>query len=122
MSAHSFQAPSSQNHALFKLVQPCCKLIFFLWVIETYILTFFQTAVKSSKLDFKKVKEERKLTRSIDWNSLPPLPKPKKEDMHDKWMVVTTISAPTDDIKKLAKVEGWKLLVVGDKKTPKDWQ
>ena len=31
MSTHSFQAPSSQNHAPFKLSQVCCKLNFFLW-------------------------------------------------------------------------------------------
>lgn len=41
--------------------------------------------------------------------------------LHDKWIVITTVSPPTDDVKKLAALEGWKVVVVGDLKTPKDW-
>jgi hypothetical protein len=41
--------------------------------------------------------------------------------MGDKWIVVTTINYPTEAVKKLANIEGWKVVVVGDKKTPKDW-
>lgn len=41
--------------------------------------------------------------------------------LHDKWIVVTSIFAPTEDMKKLSKTKGWKMVVVGDKKTPKDW-
>lgn len=40
---------------------------------------------------------------------------------YDKWIVVTTIQYPTPQLKKLAHIEGWHLLVVGDKKTPRDW-
>lgn len=40
---------------------------------------------------------------------------------YDKWIVVTTIQHPTDPVKKLASIPGWRLVVVGDKKTPKDW-
>ena len=39
----------------------------------------------------------------------------------DKWIVVTTIQPPTVQLEKLAKISGWHLLVIGDKKTPKDW-
>ncbi|CAH1781995.1 unnamed protein product [Owenia fusiformis] len=39
----------------------------------------------------------------------------------DKWIIVTTISSPTEDIKSLAKLTEWQLLVVADTKTPKDW-
>jgi len=39
----------------------------------------------------------------------------------DKWIVVTTIQYPTPQLKKLAQIPGWHLVVVGDKKTPKDW-
>ena len=39
----------------------------------------------------------------------------------DKWIVVTTIQSPTLELKKLAEIPGWRLVVVGDKKTPKDW-
>lgn len=39
----------------------------------------------------------------------------------DKWIVVTTIQYPTEAVKQLAAIPGWRLVVVGDKKTPKDW-
>ena len=42
--------------------------------------------------------------------------------MHDRWIVVTSIFNPTKDIKSLASIPGWKLVVVADKKTPKDWR
>jgi len=37
------------------------------------------------------------------------------------WIVVTTIQPPTEPLKKLAAIPGWRLVVVGDKKTPTDW-
>ena len=39
----------------------------------------------------------------------------------EKWIVVTTIQYPTKSLKKIASLPGWRLVVVGDKKTPKDW-
>jgi hypothetical protein len=39
----------------------------------------------------------------------------------DKWIIVTTINYPTEALKKLAKLNDWQLLVIGDKKTPRDW-
>ncbi|CAH1774966.1 unnamed protein product [Owenia fusiformis] len=39
----------------------------------------------------------------------------------DKWIIVTSISSPTEDVKSLAKLSEWQLLVVADTKTPKDW-
>ncbi|KAK6048449.1 hypothetical protein COOONC_14045 [Cooperia oncophora] len=39
----------------------------------------------------------------------------------NKWIVVTTINYPTEDIKRLAKIPGWSLVVVGDTKTPSNW-
>jgi len=40
---------------------------------------------------------------------------------HEKWIIVTTIQHPTPQMQALAKIEGWQLLVVGDRKTPPDW-
>lgn len=40
----------------------------------------------------------------------------------DKWIVVTTINYPSAALKKLATLKDWHLVVVGDRKTPKDWQ
>ena len=48
-----------------------------------------------------------------------PIPENQK---HDKWIVVTTIQSPTEPIKKLSQMPGWRMVVVGDSKTPKDWR
>ncbi len=45
----------------------------------------------------------------------------KIEGGTDRWIVVTTINHPTRQLEKLSKLEGWQLIVVGDKKTPSDW-
>ncbi|GFR95441.1 conserved uncharacterized protein [Elysia marginata] len=39
----------------------------------------------------------------------------------EKWIVITTIAPPTDDVKFVASLEGWRVVVVGDLKTPPDW-
>jgi len=42
----------------------------------------------------------------------------------NKWIVVTTINRPTKAIQKIAEIvatDGWRCVVVGDKKTPADW-
>lgn len=47
-----------------------------------------------------------------------------KDDVpnHDKWIVITTINDPTDQVRKLAATKsGWKVVVVGDLATPPDW-
>ncbi|EFP12800.1 hypothetical protein CRE_05084 [Caenorhabditis remanei] len=40
----------------------------------------------------------------------------------NKWIVVTSISYPTEDVKRLASIEDWNLVVVADTKTPVDWK
>jgi hypothetical protein len=39
----------------------------------------------------------------------------------EKWIVVTTIQYPTEQLRKLNKMSDWHLVVVGDRKTPSDW-
>jgi len=42
----------------------------------------------------------------------------------NKWIVVTTINRPTKAIQKISEIvatDGWRCVVVGDKKTPPDW-
>ncbi|PIC25293.1 hypothetical protein B9Z55_018279 [Caenorhabditis nigoni] len=39
----------------------------------------------------------------------------------NKWIVVTSTNYPTDDVKRLATIPDWNLVVVADTKTPKDW-
>jgi len=39
-----------------------------------------------------------------------------------KYIVITSIFSPTEAISKFAKLKEYQLIVVGDKKTPKEWQ
>ncbi|KAJ7379593.1 hypothetical protein OS493_013988 [Desmophyllum pertusum] len=64
---------------------------------------------------------DAKYIKDINWKAIPRKPAPSKEQMHEKWIVLTTINSPTADVKKLASIEGWKVVVVGDTKTPADW-
>lgn len=38
------------------------------------------------------------------------------------YLIITSIFPPTDAVKEFAKLNDWHLVVVGDKKTPADWQ
>lgn len=38
-----------------------------------------------------------------------------------KWVVITTINEPTKAVKKLAALKDWRVVIVGDKKTPVNW-
>jgi STELLO glycosyltransferases len=40
---------------------------------------------------------------------------------NDKWVIITTINYPTKAFDILSKLDDWSILVVADKKTPKDW-
>ncbi|GFO05681.1 conserved uncharacterized protein [Plakobranchus ocellatus] len=42
-------------------------------------------------------------------------------EQSEKWIVITTLSAPTSDVKFLASLSGWKVVVVADVATPTDW-
>ena len=39
-----------------------------------------------------------------------------------QWIVVTTIHAPSRQLRRLAAQPGWRLVVVGDRATPKEWE
>ena len=77
---------------------------------------------EESKMNWKLLQLTRNLTSEIIWKESPRKPAPPAGDVHDKWIVVTTINSPTEDVKKLAGIEGWKVVVVGDTKTPADWR
>jgi hypothetical protein len=38
------------------------------------------------------------------------------------FIVVTSIQAPTEAVRRMAAIPGWQMVVVGDRKTPSDWQ
>ncbi|XP_071090629.1 uncharacterized protein [Haliotis cracherodii] len=46
---------------------------------------------------------------------------PLNHRSRDRWIVVTTIFPPTENIKYLSTLPGWAVVVVGDRKTPRDW-
>lgn len=77
---------------------------------------------KGPTVNGKLHKRTQNLTLAINWNEIPRRSSPPVEEMHEKWIVLTTVSAPTDDVRKLAEIEGWKVVVVGDTKTPVDWR
>ena len=62
------------------------------------------------------------IINDINWKEISRKPTPPAGEMHDKWIVITTINSPTADVKKLAGIEGWKVVVVGDTKSPADWR
>jgi hypothetical protein len=39
-----------------------------------------------------------------------------------KFIVITSIFKPTEAVEKFSRLNDWQLVVVGDKKTPKDWR
>ena len=40
----------------------------------------------------------------------------------EHWVVLTSIQSPSNIVRDLANIKGWKLLVVGDTKTPRNWR
>lgn len=42
--------------------------------------------------------------------------------IENKWIVVTTINAPTGALERFAALSDWNLVVVGDNKSPKVWE
>ncbi|KAF1752612.1 hypothetical protein GCK72_019167 [Caenorhabditis remanei] len=40
----------------------------------------------------------------------------------NKWIVVTSVNHPTEDVKRLSSFRDWNLVVVADTKTPIDWE
>lgn len=40
----------------------------------------------------------------------------------NKWIVITSINPPTNQVQKICDVAGWNKVVVGDKKSPPKWE
>ena len=63
-----------------------------------------------------------KIRARADWRTSALRERPPANELHEKWIVLTTINRPTEDVKKLADIDGWRVVVVGDTKTPPDWR
>ena len=62
------------------------------------------------------------LKESIQWSEIKTRRRPLDSTIHERWIIVTSISMPTEQVKKLSTIEGWKLIVVADSKTPENWK
>ncbi|XP_058967286.1 uncharacterized protein [Pocillopora verrucosa] len=100
-------------------------VLFFLYrlffVKETVIVHSSVSGKFSNPQTFKSDKKLRQRTVDFTWNNIPRRSRPPEDEMHEKWIVLTTVNPPTADVKKLAGMKGWKVVVVGDTKTPTDW-
>lgn len=48
--------------------------------------------------------------------------KDEPQESHSRWIVVTTIQKPTPSLQDLSRLPGWKMVVVGDRKTSITWR
>ena len=76
---------------------------------------------KDTAIHWQAVANDGKLKENINWMKIEKKVPPPAGETYDKWIVVTSIASPTEQVQKLSKIQGWKLVVVADLKTPKDW-
>jgi len=107
------------------------QLILIIWVYHLLKYKGSNTREKIGNVEHAIADHEKPLTNAkllqlqrteFNWKKIPRKTTPPAEEMHDKWIVLTTINSPTADVKKLAGIEGWKVVVVGDTKTPTIWR
>ena len=68
-----------------------------------------QKTIQSDQIKFKQIKNEQILIENSNLSC-------------DKWIVITSISLPTDDVKYIHDASfDWCVVVVADKKTPTNW-
>jgi len=80
--------------------------------MKKYIFYIFLSVILSLKI----------LDSSLKYQTENESPKYKSnQNKHDEWIVITSINEPTDQIKYLANIDQFQLLVVGDKKTNQSW-
>ena len=90
---------------IFKFISICTILS----ILSFIIISFSFLNSKNAKISKQQHKNKIPLRQ---------LSKKDSDIISEKWVVVTTINAPTDSIKKLTELpEPWKIVVIGDKKT-----
>ncbi len=84
-------------------------IVIFLFLIAFVLMTLIFISVQNN------------LTEPF-WSTDQSDPKSAFKSMNiDKWIIVTSINEPTGQIRKLASIRGFQLLVVADRKTDPDW-
>jgi len=102
----------------------CVKIICFFLLVGLYF--FFNSVVNSSSSsgEFPKIKlvtSEKKTSTEEIVETLNTVKNTDKTNC-SRWIVITTISLPTDDIKYIHDSSfDWCIVVVADKKTPANW-
>jgi len=88
-------------------------------IVVVFVALLFITYYWFSDGDQYRAHNTLQTFRNYQANRIQDIPESEK---HDKWIVITSINYPTDDVKKLAEIPGWKMVMVGDTKSPKDWK
>ncbi|RCN48274.1 hypothetical protein ANCCAN_05689 [Ancylostoma caninum] len=78
-------------------------------------LVFVMSAMAFILLFYKYAESMNSITRNF-------VARKEHRMMSKKWIVVTSANYPTEDLMSLARIPGWKMVVVGDTKTPKNWR
>ena len=106
------------------------KITVILIILIISLLYFLTIRDNKEKYDYSKADEKLQpeyIVFNFEHNEIPKkettkINEEKNQYCGDKWVIVTTIFAPTNDVKYLADSSfGWCVLVVGDAKTPPDW-
>lgn len=67
--------------------------------------------------------QSKLINKDVTWSKIKRRPKPNEKEIHSgKWIVATSVATPTAQVKKLSKIKGWNVIVVGDTKTPTNWK
>ena len=100
-----------------------CLLVFFILVTRRKCAhdCSQNTASKNTPSNINDIVSEA-LKETIRWSEDTKRSRPQNNTIHDKWIVVTSVSMPTEQVKNLSKIKGWKLIVVADLKTPDNWK
>jgi hypothetical protein len=93
---------------------------------QSVCINFAQTnvsnGIKSTPQKFSNDVVTQTLKESIKWSKIKRRRRLKNTTIHERWIVVTSVSMPTEQVKGLSTIKGWKLVVVADLKTPENWK
>ena len=97
------------------------KIIFYLFLCifnTCFIFKYADTIWEYSKNTYREISTQTNNSKASINTHLP-----QKNDLKcEKWIVITTISLPTEDVKYIHDTAfDWCVVVVADKKTPSDW-
>ena len=109
----------NKHYVKWALVVVVFVIILYTWISYFDIdkLQLFNT--KDKNLSHPNILE---LNKNVVWSKIERRTRPKDNEIQDKWIVVTSVAPPTEQVKNLSKIKDWKLVVVADTKTPKNWE